>query len=169
MDLWRSIPKSHDLAKHWSKLLNPAERGLIIPNNRIEFVVSIIACSIGNFTPILVSEKATSGELEYIKKVSKPSYCWEGTISEVEVTKIEIKELEDYSFHNISMLFFTSGTTGSPKGVSHEFSNMLLNAFEFNKMTNLDSQVRMLHTMPMGYMAGLLNTLLSPLIAGGSA
>jgi len=61
---------------------------------------------------------------------------------------------------------FTSGTTSRPKGVCHRAGAMLANVIAFNELTCLDQHARMLHVMPMSYMAGFLNTLLSPLIAG---
>ncbi len=69
---------------------------------------------------------------------------------------------------NILTITFTSGTTGLPKGVVHRAGTLLGNARAFNEMMNFGSDRRFLHVMPMAYMAGILNTLLLPYMAGAS-
>ncbi|MCC2667805.1 MAG: putative o-succinylbenzoate--CoA ligase [Armatimonadetes bacterium] len=63
---------------------------------------------------------------------------------------------------------FTSGTTGLPKGVVHRVGGLLRSAAAFNQELGIDAESRFLHVMPMAYMAGFLNTLLCPWVAGGS-
>lgn len=65
-------------------------------------------------------------------------------------------------------VFFTSGTTARPKGVMHRVESLLANAVAFNSAAGIDETVRSYHALPMGYMAGFLNTVLSPLLAGGT-
>jgi len=80
----------------------------------------------------------------------------------------EVEISPEIVFHNVRVIFFTSGTTSLPKGVCHDFETLLANAEAFNHCAGLEADVRMLHVMPTGYMAGLLNTFLSPIMAGGS-
>lgn len=68
----------------------------------------------------------------------------------------------------ILSITFTSGTTGQPKGVAHDTDTILANARAFNDHVGIDKDTRLLHVMPMTYMAGFLNTLLSPWMAGAS-
>ncbi|OVE76889.1 hypothetical protein BVX98_04275 [bacterium F11] len=63
---------------------------------------------------------------------------------------------------------FTSGTTSRPKGVPHSAFNLLENSRVFNKHMDFDSKSRFYHILPMSYMAGFLNLLLCPFVAGGS-
>lgn len=63
---------------------------------------------------------------------------------------------------------FTSGTTSMPKAVAHRISGLFENAIAFNEELGIVSGNRFLHLMPMAYMAGFLNTLLCPFIAGAS-
>jgi len=65
-------------------------------------------------------------------------------------------------------LTFTSGTTGQPKGVAHRVGALLHNAAAYCESLGLGAESRFLHVMPMAYMAGFLNTLLCPFMAGGS-
>lgn len=68
---------------------------------------------------------------------------------------------------NESLTFNTSGSTGEPKIVRHESDAMIANASEFNYAAFIDSRVRMYHCLPLDYMGGFLNTVLSPAVAGG--
>ena len=63
---------------------------------------------------------------------------------------------------------FTSGTTSVPKGVAHRIGGLLNNAVAFNEAMSFGPDSRFLHVFPMAYMAGFLNTLLSPFMAGAS-
>jgi acyl-CoA synthetase (AMP-forming)/AMP-acid ligase II len=65
-------------------------------------------------------------------------------------------------------IFFTSGTTGRPKGVRHSWSALVGNVLAFNRFMEIARSTRMYHVLPMTYMAGFLNTILSPLVAGGA-
>lgn len=75
----------------------------------------------------------------------------------------------EYQPDDLFSITFTSGSTGRPKAIVHKSETHLENADAFNKMTDNDSPgQKMLHVMPMYYMAGLLNTILAPLVAGGT-
>ncbi len=69
---------------------------------------------------------------------------------------------------NPFVITFTSGTTSRPKGVCHTVGSLLGAAAAFNAAHGIGPDHRFLHVLNMGYMAGLLNTLLCPLLAGGS-
>lgn len=62
---------------------------------------------------------------------------------------------------------FTSGTTSRPKGVTHRISSLLASAAAFNRSVGYTQSTRLYHMLPMAYMAGLLNTILCPFLAGG--
>ena len=69
---------------------------------------------------------------------------------------------------DVATIHFTSGTTGLPKGVAHRAASLLRNAGAFNDALGFDTESRFYHVMPMTYMAGFLNTLLCPFLAGAS-
>ena len=142
--------------------ITKGKRVLINPVERIEFFFSFLACSLVGADVISVNENVTSKELKKIIKISKPDFVWDAFNGSVKET-----DLKSNSFHNIKIIFFTSGTTSQPKAIVHEFSDLIRNADAFNNSTGLDSQVFMKHVFPTGYMAGLLNTFISPLLASG--
>lgn len=156
---WRRV-------KYWQSLgLTKGTRVLLYsPNNRLEYLFSVLACSLGGYEAVSVSQKASSSEVRHICEVTQPDLEW-GNIRVDLPTEINII---DASFENVNVIFFTSGTSSLPKGVCHDFATLLANAHSFNQKAELDVGVKMIHVMPTGYMAGLLNTFLSPLMAGGS-
>lgn len=66
------------------------------------------------------------------------------------------------------LLSFTSGTTGSPKGVIHSAKNIFSNAIAFNNAAGINQRKKFYHILPMFYMAGFLNMLISPFVAGAT-
>ncbi len=66
----------------------------------------------------------------------------------------------------VSLITFTSGSTGLPKGVCHSFSNLAGSALAFNAFFDFQPSHRFYHNLPMSYMAGILNLMLLPFLAG---
>ena len=62
----------------------------------------------------------------------------------------------------------TSGTTSLPKGICHRLQAMIDSARAFARLSGMNRGTRLYHVLPMAYMAGLLNTMLSPLCVGGT-
>ena len=76
--------------------------------------------------------------------------------------------LDGVENEDLFSIHFTSGTTSLPKGVSHRISVLIGNALAFNNEFGITREDRFLHILPMSYMAGFLNTILSPFMAEAS-
>lgn len=76
--------------------------------------------------------------------------------------------VDNVSGDHLFSITFTSGTTSSPKAVAHRVGSLLQNAEAFNDALGFGPEHRFLHVMPMAYMAGFLNTLICPFMAGAS-
>lgn len=63
---------------------------------------------------------------------------------------------------------FTSGTTGVPKGVVHSFGNLVRASICFGERFDFGPSHTFYHTLPMGYMAGILNGLILPMVHGST-
>ncbi len=135
--------------------------------NCIDYILCYFAGIIGNFTIIPINSALPEKDINYILSITQPKLHIK-TVAELAFPEINL----DHKIHSINTsiiaIFFTSGTTNKPKGVCHTTENMLANAHAFNQLVGLDQDTRLLHVMPMGYMAGFLNTVLSPILAGGS-
>ncbi len=69
---------------------------------------------------------------------------------------------------DLAAIHFTSGSTGTPRGVAHRLRDFVDNAGRYSTTTNLDETCRFHHTLPMSYMAGYYNLLLLPMTLGAS-
>lgn len=153
-------------AQAWRELgLREGARILLPSKDRVEYLVSFLAASIGGFSIVSVSQKATEEEVRHVRELSRPDLVWDPGSAPAGGESPD----RPPAFRDVPVLFFTSGTTSLPKGVRHRFANLVANAEAFNETALLTESVRMLHVMPTGYMAGVLNTFLSPLAAGGCA
>lgn len=82
-----------------------------------------------------------------------------------DIKKEVTQKLKMRSSEKAYLVTFTSGTSGVTKGVEHTLDNLFLTAIA------LDNKVKknhgtFLHVMPMTYMAGILNSLIYPFLAG---
>jgi long-chain acyl-CoA synthetase len=67
-----------------------------------------------------------------------------------------------------ALLMYTSGTTGAPKGVLLTHRNLLVNAANISAEHRLGPDDRVLVSLPLYHINGLVVALLSPLVHGGS-
>ncbi|TDY20964.1 long-chain acyl-CoA synthetase [Paraburkholderia sp. BL6665CI2N2] len=70
---------------------------------------------------------------------------------------------------DVALLMYTSGTTGTPKGVLLTHRNLLANARNISAEHRLTPDDRVLASLPLYHINGLVVTLLAPLFHGGSA
>lgn len=87
--------------------------------------------------------------------------CAEDSIKEAVINRFKLCNFDDDY-----LLTFTSGTTGNTKGVRHTLNNLIKTADAFNRCFNVDDSRILAHYMPMTYMAGILNSIIQPFIAG---
>lgn len=68
----------------------------------------------------------------------------------------------------IALLMYTSGTTGAPKGVQLSHRNLLVNAHNISAEHRLGAEDRVLASLPLYHINGLVVTLVAPLYHAGS-
>lgn len=139
-----------------------AEKNAIIAlenNNSIDSAVDLLTCFIHGYSALVLNPNDRKSNQNILNNNSANLHIKNGKI---------VKLSDSIRFESSYLICFTSGTTGSPKGVCHTYSNIISNALAFNKESGINSKTRMLHIFPMSYMAGILNTLISPLVAGGT-
>jgi len=73
----------------------------------------------------------------------------------------------DAGLDDICVLMFTSGTTGTPKGVLHSHRTLLADALSIVRLYRLDGD-RVYMPSPVGHVTGLVYGVLMPLLMGGS-
>jgi long-chain acyl-CoA synthetase len=67
-----------------------------------------------------------------------------------------------------SLLVYTSGTTGAPKGVVLNQYNMLVDAYGISAGQGITGNQRMMCVLPIHHVNGTIATLITPLFVGGS-
>ncbi len=78
-------------------------------------------------------------------------------------TKV-IKRLEARDFDKTYLITYTSGTSGVTKGVKHSLNTLFAAAYALKMAVPDNNSGCFLHVMPMTYMAGILNSIIFPLI-----
>jgi len=141
--------------------------GLRLPNGWL-FAAAYLACLIGGYRIVPINPEISVEDQSYIVARTQPKIVVEDELLLSEISSLDaVKPGFAYPDLGVAAIFFTSGTTGRPKGVCHSLESLVGNVVSFNKAHNLDPRTRMYHVLPMAYMAGFLNTLLSPWMAGG--
>ncbi len=153
--------------------------------NGIDLAIFYLACLHGGFSAVPVNPSLPPDIMSFITRASRATLL---VADDTNLARIEapcpilrvagdgllagcrdhIPGAPSVDGDAILSITFTSGTVGRPKGVAHRVDAMLGNVQAFNSLAGLDATTRMLHVMPMCYMAGFLNTILSPLAAGGT-
>jgi long-chain acyl-CoA synthetase len=80
----------------------------------------------------------------------------------------ELQLPEDSLSKSEALIVFTSGTTGSPKGVVLSQRNLLEDARGIVDWHNIDKETRMMCVLPIHHVNGTVVTLITPFYAGGS-
>src|SRR5262249_34011193 len=157
------------LAVEWTK--QGARKGdaiALILYNDLAFPCCYLACMLAGFIAVPVNPELSADDIDFILNLASPAVVVR-TPPVVDHKCLPSDEFELAADpKTCGAIFFTSGTTGRPKGVRHSWSSLVGNVAAFNLMMNIDRDTRMYHVLPMAYMAGFLNTILSPLVAGGS-
>jgi arylformamidase len=78
------------------------------------------------------------------------------------------RPLDGVASRDVVSIHFTSGTTGTPRGVGHRLADFVANAERYASATGLTAEHRFHHNLPMTYMAGYYNLLLLPFTLGAS-
>ncbi|MGD9807286.1 MAG: class I adenylate-forming enzyme family protein [Deferribacterales bacterium] len=159
--LHHSFSIMHDM---YDRGLRKGDRIGIILGNSAEYIFSYFACMFGGFTAFPMNPDMPESFTEGLLVDVEPAFVIDDRY------EYELKTAHstpDISDDDIFAVFHTSGTTSKPKGLCFTADRMIGNVEAFNDLTGLDEKTVMLHVMPMSYMAGFLNTVLSPLCAEG--
>jgi acyl-coenzyme A synthetase/AMP-(fatty) acid ligase len=159
--------KSFELIEYFKK--SGVKKGEVISvklPNSIELIYCYFACIFGGFIICPISNDIKEAETKKIIK-SVRSKLFIKDISKMKYIKTKNDYFKSYNPKKIMGIFLTSGTTSGPKGVCHSSENLVQNAAVFNKQNKIN-KARFYHVFPMSYMAGFLNSIISPIICGGT-
>ncbi len=180
--------------KYYSTLiqLEKEERAMIFAPNRPELVYSFLAIWENKGTCVNIDYSNDVQELLYVLKDSEPKYLFTSNESKEKVEEtiklygkeIEIIYFEDINIpkeyesgvealytpdkENVSLVLYTSGTTGDPKGVMLTFDNILSQIESLSKFNVYEKDDRFLALLPLHHIFPLLGSAIVPLYFGST-
>lgn len=162
--------------------IKEGDRVAILLKNSPEFILLYLTCLLYRFTACPINPSYNEDEVKYCLQICNAKIVISDNFSEdLPIKSIHTSEFvigsknnfgekkirPDYKKDDIFTITFTSGSTGKPKAIAHRAETFLANANSFNIKTGNETSQVLLHVMPMHYMAGILNTIICPVEAGG--
>ena len=150
--------------------LQEKEEIAVIWENSKELLVMYFACMISNTKIIPIDPQKAKPEIDTILNHHIGiTALWETDKKDVPLERLLEKAKINELIRNIDlekpyMITYTSGSTGQAKGVIHCLYSLFLAGDVFGAATGYSPKSRVCHTMPMTYMAGILNTIFMPLV-----
>lgn len=145
----------------------------VVLENGIELFTLYFACMLGNIKIIPIDPQKSEVEVNHILENHPGIFVIHNTGELPVFTEEEIDDevilpmFESIDFEKVYMITYTSGSTGQAKGVQHSLKNLFLASISFGDTVGFNKESVTCHTMPMTYMAGILNTIFMPFIQGG--
>lgn len=104
--------------------------------------------------------------LEAVAAAAGVASAWSGAGQDAEEAPARAEATAEVT--DIALLMYTSGTTGAPKGVLLSHGNLYANARNISAEHRLGADDRVLASLPLYHINGLVVTLLAPLFHAGS-
>lgn len=163
---------------------------IILSENREGWLYALYAIWSRHGIAVPVDAGSTAQDVAYILRDCTPAAVWtsrekEGVVREaITGTGVEaaVNIIDDYETSNVSakpiatieyendatcLICYTSGTTGSPKGVMLSYRNVLANVDAVWKEVHIfDESLRTIILLPLHHVLPLVGTALAPMVVG---
>jgi len=178
---------------HFSECMSIADgdKCIVLSENREGWIYALYGVWAKKGIVIPVDASSTVEDIAYIVKDAAPKCIWAShkkfetaqaaiqsvgvdipilLIDEYEKTDVSNKDKADVvaDSEKVALIMYTSGTTGSPKGVMLSFANCMANinsvAYE---VPIFSAERRTLILLPLHHILPLMGTLMAPMIMGG--
>ncbi len=165
-----------DFSEVFSQQLPSRSLVFILAENRIGSLLGYTACLSSRSVPLILSAKTESSLLGQLSDLYHPAFFW--APEEMVFPFVPIFRAWGYvlwktrfdhvpMFDDLALLLPTSGSTGSPKLVRHNYRNIESNADNVCRLFGLTANERAMAVLPMHYTMGL-SVISSHLLAGAT-
>ena len=158
-DLWGKIEES---ASYFNSFAKKGDRVVISATKNLEFVTTYFGAHLAGLTTVTVDSAINDDRLSFIINSISPIGIWGELLSKKFQTKPfeEIKcssanEPQMPSENDLADILFTTGTTGTPKGVVLTHKNEWAAATNINSFIKNDSESVELLALPISHSFGL--------------
>lgn len=140
------------------------------PDKEIEYLLNNCRAS------VVLSDKVHLERMNQLgKKLRIPTKQISASPLHKELGALSVGKLVDLSIDGLqniqgelgALLIYTSGTTGRPKGVLHTHNSLGAQVHSLSVAWNMSSKDRVLHSLPLHHIHGVVNALFCPLFNGG--
>ncbi len=139
------------------------DRIIIKIDNSIEYLIILTSCLLGGFTACPLDTRTPREKFNNLKKIIKPKFI---ISKESDIKYLDLLEYEKLNQDHTSLILFTSGTTGEPKGIKLSANSFIGLSQSFGKLADYDENSVIYHCLPMHYNAGILNTFFAGILKG---
>lgn len=174
----------HALAGPLRQRLAPGERVCLAMQNCVEYVEAMWACWLARLCVVPVNSKLHSREIRYVLEDSGAGVClsqgaclaelreaagdldvefidvlgsaWQALASSTPGSAARDADEHVHEAGELAWIFYTSGTTGKPKGVMLTHENLCAMALNFHAdMQSIDAEDVLIHVAPLSHGSGL--------------
>lgn len=148
--------------------LKRGDRAAIRLDNGNDWVLAFWGCQMAGLITVPVNTRFTDKEVEYVLTDSGASYVFRPG---EKLPDGSPETVEDLKPDDLAAIFYTSGTTGFPKGARTTHRNFLSNsetAIRANELPRHDRDINNLVSVPLFHVTGCNSQLLPTLEIGGT-
>lgn len=180
---WQELrTKAHDLARALvERGVRPGESvAIVMPNGR-DGVLAVYAALYGGFRATMINLAAGHDAIAYALTHSEARYAFVDENNRAlfdktappHLSTLDLSETGGGDLHPVTpddqaLLMYTSGTTGTPKGVVHTQASLLAGGWTTAIAHNLSPNDRGFCVLPIYHINGLCVTVMGSLVSGGS-
>ena len=145
--------------------LRENDKILIILDNSSQYLKILNACILGGFVACPIDPTTKKNTIKKIKKTFNIKY--------VVNKKINIRK-KNYNIKNLCTInsdcltIPSSDNAGEIIGILFDTNSIIKSAISFSKLSNYNRKSKILHCLPMFYMAGILDTFFSAIVSGST-
>lgn len=172
--------------------LRPGDRLLLVGENAIVQIAAVFAASMLDATAVIVNARLTASEVDAIRLHSQPRFAFytiesspdaEAHAQRRGATEYEVdgvgrfaldqadeqvfaEPIHDAASDQVAVMIYTTGTTGSPKGVMLTHANLLFSCSTSSRSRFTTAQDSIYAALPISHVYGLTSVVLAGLWAG---